>query len=299
MTAGSNPPPPERVLQLAYRRRPPTHAAEDHPHEDAWVAFASGELDDAARQRLADHVIVCAPCREVYRAVCVLMDEAPAIDPSSPQPARTSSDARWSRRHMAMAALAAGVVLAVAAAAYMSGLRPRPNPRAADTSIREAQAAPPRVAAERRRLAMIQPEVQVPTDLLVGTRGATDSGTRRFLEGFGAAIVPYRERRFDEAAARLERLAATDGAVAEVWFYLGVSHLFAGRPSEALRAFDHPGVAAAVGDDVLWQRALALDELARTPEADAVLRALCDRDGRYRIQACAALPGNVARAPER
>lgn len=119
---------------------------------------------------------------------------------------------------------------------------------------------------------MVAPDVQLPADLITTTRGTAAAEARAFLESFGCAIGPYREGRCEEAAKRLASLTPQHGHVAEVWFYLGVSQLFAGRPTDALDAFDRPGVAAAVGDDVQWQRAVrsnasavALNRMSSSP----------------------------------
>lgn len=292
MTSGTDPFPPDRSLSRAYRAHLAGRPPGDHPGEDAWEAFASGTMDGDARRRFADHVVSCAACREVHDAVRALMEGAPAIDPGAlAAGAAASGPGTWQRRAPALA-LAAGVVLAVAAATfYLSGTRddavgtvagPAPSVEAAPRAVAPEPVAP------SSRLALVKPDVQLPADLVVTTRGVAGADARRFLERFGEAIAPYREGNFDEAAVRLTRLAASDGDVHDVWFYLGVSQLFAGRPAEALRAFDRPGLADAIGDDLLWQRAVALERLGREDELDVVLRSLCGREGPYREQACAA-----------
>jgi hypothetical protein len=73
---------------------------------------------------------------------------------------------------------------------------------------------------------------------------------------------------------------------------------FAGRPEDALKAFDRPGVAAAGGDDLQWSRAVAIEWLGRARETDAVLRALCAGAGPHRDRACAALRAGEAPLPQ-
>lgn len=298
MTSDADRSPLDRAIREAYRSRPRGRSPTVHPDENAWEAFASGTLDEDARVRLADHVVSCEACREVYEVVCALMDGAPAIDPDVPVAAAgLEREVGVWRRHAPALALAATVTLAVGAAAIHFAA-PRQEATEAVTAVVptiEAPAGPPAPGPTRTpyRLAMVKPDVQLPTDLVVATRGTAATEAQRFLERFGEAIAPYREGRYEDAVARLASLATARGDVAEVWFYLGVSQLFAGRPAEALASFDRPGVADAVGDDLLWQRAVALERLGREPEVDALVRALCERDGPYREQACAAVAEGV------
>ena len=284
----------DRRLREAYRARPRADESRAHPDEAAWEAFASGEMETETRRRLADHVVSCATCREIYDAVRVLIDGAPAIDRevtgARSAPGATAS---W-RRYAPALAMAASLVVAVGAVTlYLSQRALTPAPIEAGAA--PTPAAPVAAAATSEptspivRLAMVAPDVQLPADLITTTRGPSAAGARAFLEEFGHAIAPYREGRYEEAARRLRILTPKHGHVAEVWFYLGVSQLFAGRPTDALDAFDRPGVAAAVGDDVQWQRAVALERLGRRAESDVILATLCGRDGPLRANACAVL----------
>lgn len=288
-------------LGEAYRARLRGHSPREHPGEAEWEALATGSMAPEARARLADHVVVCARCLEIFEAVRALMEQAPAAEGRAAAIARPTPGQTWWRRHAPSLALAASLMLVVGASAYIASLRDEPARMTpdADTSEPVPQADPPRSVPPPPafRLAMVKPDVHLPADLIVTSRGAAGAEARRFLEQFGEAIGPYREGRFDEAATRLARLADVHGAVADVWFYLGVSHLFAGRPADALKAFDRPGVADAVGDDLSWQRAVALERLGRGPDADVVLRALCTRAGPYRDRACAALPEGAVPVP--
>jgi hypothetical protein len=292
----------EQRLGDVYRARLRDHGPRDHPDEAAWEAFASGAMTREARLRLADHVVSCERCREVYEAVRVLMEEAPGVNHDFRTVARVLISPAWWRQHAPSLALAATLGVAVAAAALYVSNRPG-EPAGVTTGDAPPVAAPPPEAAAPAppvfRLALVKPDVELPADLIVTSRGASGAGARRFLERFGEAIAPYREGRFEEAAARLEGLTAAHGDVPEVWFYLGVSRLFAGRAADALEALDQPGVAAAAGDDLMWQRAVALERLGRTQESEAVLRALCARAGRYRDQACGTVGASDARPSPR
>lgn len=52
-------------------------AGEPHLDESAWERLACDELAPEARLRLLDHVVRCAACAEVYRALTHLAAEAP------------------------------------------------------------------------------------------------------------------------------------------------------------------------------------------------------------------------------
>jgi len=284
----------DRRLREAYRARPRADESRAHPDEAAWEALASGEMETEARRRLADHIVSCATCREIYDAVRVLIDGAPLID-RDVAGARSAhgATASWRRYAPALAVAASLVVVVGAVTLYVSqrSIAPEPTEAGAVPTPAAPVAATPTSEPPSPvfRLALIAPAVQLPADLITTTRGTAATEARAFLESFGDAIGPYREGRYEEAAKRLESLAPQHGHVAEVWFYLGVSRLFAGRPTDALDAFDRPGVAAAVGDDVQWQRAVALERLGRRAESDAILATLCGRDGPLRANACAVL----------
>ncbi|MGE0461172.1 MAG: tol-pal system YbgF family protein [Vicinamibacterales bacterium] len=292
MTSHASEPSFDRAIGEAYRAHARSRGTGEHPAEETWVAFASGLIDEASRLRLADHVVSCASCREVYEVVRELMEGA-SVDPARPMDAGAPGGPSAWRRYAPTLALAASVIVAAGGAMlYLS--RSHDEGAVAETTPAPATAplpvATPEPARPAYQLALVKPEVQLPVDLVVTTRGVAGVEARAFLEQFGLAITPYREGRFEDAVASLGRLAATHGNVAEVWFYLGVSQLFADRPGDALASFDHPGVADAIGDDLLWQRAVALERLGRAEELDAVLRSLCGREGPFRGQACAAMP---------
>ena len=56
----------------------------DHPDEGDWEELAVGELPEARRQALVDHVARCADCTELYRGVRQLVKEAAAFDAGVP-----------------------------------------------------------------------------------------------------------------------------------------------------------------------------------------------------------------------
>ncbi len=111
----------DRRLREAYRARPRADESRAHPDEATWEAFASGALEPDARERLADHIVSCATCREIYDAVRVLIDGAPAIDRdvtgARSAPGATAS---WRRYAPALAMAASLVVVVGAVTIYLS-----------------------------------------------------------------------------------------------------------------------------------------------------------------------------------
>jgi arylsulfatase A-like enzyme/tetratricopeptide (TPR) repeat protein len=102
-----------------------------------------------------------------------------------------------------------------------------------------------------------------------------------------AALLDKQERRFGEAAARLDRILADDPAMLEAHAVLGSVHLDAGRPADAVASFrraldldpDHRGA--------VFNLALAYLRLGRLADAEVGFeraRTLDPRDGKPRWQ---------------
>jgi hypothetical protein len=98
-------------------------AAGGHPDEQAWERLACGELTDELRRSLLDHVVDCAECTRVYRALAELERGARRFDPGVPRPGL----ARWARRGRLVWRWGLGGAVAAAAAAVLAvwiGVRP-------------------------------------------------------------------------------------------------------------------------------------------------------------------------------
>ena len=68
-------------------------AAAGHPSEDDWARFAARELDAAAQAAFADHIVDCAECAQIYRAVALMRSGAPGIE--ADVPAATDRRPSW------------------------------------------------------------------------------------------------------------------------------------------------------------------------------------------------------------
>lgn len=261
--------------------RPPSGAA-GHPTEDAWVRFAGRELDAAERAAMADHIVACAECARVYRAVSEVTRGAAAFDVAVPP------RSRW-REHLA---LAASVALAVAGWTWLIPAAPMGVP-VPDTT------APPATVADAGTVAVSSPAVpawaalgeapgvRLPSSLTLAVRGPRDDA-EAFMQAFGTAMAPYRAGRFTAAASALAAVTAAHPAVPEGWFYRGVAHLHGGDPAAAVEPLRRAAGSSVVGDDALWLEAVALARAGRAAEAQRALQALCAAAGPNRARACAA-----------
>ena len=76
-----------------------------HPAEHEWVSFATGSLNASERERFSNHLVSCAECAAVYRAVTHVRFDASTFDSSAPRPgSRTRSLSSSAFAAQAMAA---------------------------------------------------------------------------------------------------------------------------------------------------------------------------------------------------
>lgn len=105
----------------------------DHVDDATWERLAMGELDAAARARVADHVTRCASCAALWRGLAMLEDGARDFDPGVPAASRPVAPRRWWPMAAAVAAVAAALLLWIA-------VRPRSAPPVDD--VRRGSAEP-------------------------------------------------------------------------------------------------------------------------------------------------------------
>ena len=127
----------------------------EHLKEENIVPFLDGRLDPAERGPVEAHLAACAACRaqvEELRAVVGVLGEWPGVSPSpsfdAALRARVAQEAEQGSGWFALrpawgAALAAGVVLAVAVASWQPGeVEPPPLPEAPGVAV-APQPSPP------------------------------------------------------------------------------------------------------------------------------------------------------------
>ena len=88
-------------------------ASGPHPDEDMWVRLASGELSEDEQARIVDHVLSCAECSGVYRAVAHVRQGASSFDPAAPRETSDGVVPFWNRPFWSQA-LAASLTVAAA-----------------------------------------------------------------------------------------------------------------------------------------------------------------------------------------
>lgn len=290
MTTPDDAPLVDAVLQRQYAALAAASSA-PHPLEDDWVRLADGVLDEASRLRLADHVTTCARCADVFRAVVHVRSGAPVLGAQvSHAAAGRSEDVR---RVWYGLALAATLMLAVAGTVWNAGRAGTPaTARPVASSLPPAiPAAPPApaVPAGPRDWATLStaPAILLPASLAIVTRG-TSSPAEAFMTAFGGAMVPYREGRYGEAAAALDGVTRRHTDVAEGWFYLGASRLWAGDAAGALAPLERARASTVLAVEARWLGVVAFERAGRRLEADAALAAMCRDDSANRERACAA-----------
>jgi hypothetical protein len=295
MTTANEAQPVDAELQRRYAGlRRPTDGP--HPSEDDWVRLAEGTLDEASRVRLADHVTACARCAEVFRAVDHVRRGAGALGAETPS--RATGRLGGVSRGWYGLALAATLVFAVAGAVRWSGRGAVPAtddpmgvPAPATNSVAVSSApvtpasAPPRAWAAL----LTAPAITLPAALALEMRGAPTSAGG-FMPAFGAAIGPYREGRYEQAAAALDGVTRRYPDIAEGWFYLGASRLLAGDAAGAVAPLERARDSTVLAAEARWLGAVALERAGRGPDADAALTAMCASDPDNRARACAAGP---------
>jgi hypothetical protein len=265
-----------------------------HPDEEHWLRLSCNELDEPARARLAAHVVSCAECARVYRGVMELLRNAANLDDRAPRPA-TVARPRPPLAQMALA-MAATLAILVTGALMVRTMRGGSSP-AQQASTQALAPSPSAPAASAEPAAMSKPrgwalnvqvpDVTLPAGLALQMRGG-QADARRFLEEFGGAMRPFRAGQYSSAATLLDGLSKKYPERDAAHFYLGVAHLFAGRPAEAIEPLASARPSETYGDAAAWFSAVALERSGEPAAADLLLAGLCDRDGPYRASACAA-----------
>jgi TolA-binding protein len=128
--------------------------------------------------------------------------------------------------------------------------------------------------------------VKLPASLLVW-RGE-GSG---YAADLGRAIALYRAEEYSDAAQQLQAVVTKYPDAPEAHFYLGVSQLLLGRPSEATTNLQRASELdrGSLADEIRWYLALARVKSGNAASALIELRDLCGKVGEYSERACAGI----------
>ena len=148
----------------------------------------------------------------------------------------------------------------------------------------------PAETASHATFVLTKASIKVPASAVLTYRGNVEAA-KTYLEALAAALEPYRNDDYAEAARRLAELSRKYPDAAEPAYYLGVSQLFLNQNEAAVESLQAARSHAddAMRDDVSWYLAVALDRAGRTPDARRDAETLCQQAGEYKDRACAAL----------
>jgi len=232
---------------------------------EATAGPATGELTDAERARLDARI------GAVVKGAAVRGRRLPFTLPR-----------RW--RWRVVAALSAAATLAWFVLSWNAGrplmsLPPVPPP---PVVARVTPPTPPILVAER---------LETRDMGLASLAWRGDAGGVPPWPAFDAACQRFARGEFAEAERTLVAVTASAPALGDAWLLLGVSHLFLGRPDDAIaplaRARDL--LVGAARDDAAWHLAVALQGVGRREEARALLGAMCASPSPRAPMACLAM----------
>lgn len=159
----------------------------------------------------------------------------------------------------------------------------RPTQQSAPTAAQTAT--PP--ASPVFALHLAKPDVKLTPAALL-TRG---EGGGQFVDDVAAGLNAYRAGDYATTARELAAIQPKYPQSIEIPFYLGVSRLFLGdatgavRALESARALNEPSFAA----DVEWYLAVAYDRAGLAERSRTLLEGVCNRKGAHAPDACSAI----------
>lgn len=260
------------------------------PPFDRVLAAQSGVLEEADAAPLRRHLESCRFCQALSAEFTQGESVAPTARNLDHVRARLdkgiatiAKPAPWWRQWQVFAAIAgAAACLAIAVNVNQQG------PSAPKSHSPAAVEAPK----PQFRLPLSAPPVKLSVGSAIVWRGDSASAQETYLKELGAALAPYREANYGEAAAKLGAVSEKYPQSAEAAFYLGVSQLHNNQPEAARHALEKCEALApqALRDEVQWFLGVAWERTGNAGQAAARLKPLCDTPGPYRDSACSALP---------
>jgi tetratricopeptide (TPR) repeat protein len=264
----------------------------DCPDPRMLAAQAEGVLPEKEAAGVRAHLEQCKCCQQLAWQMAALgeTDSTPearerilarvraAANPVRPQRRWREAKDLWPWTLVPLAASAAlFFVLST------DGPEPIP-PTAAVTSEEANEPAPLRLAA---LIPMEQAPIELPLEAVLTMRAEPDP----YYSALVAALVPYKEGRYEEASLKLGEVTERYPGRAEAQFYLGVSDLMQGNAEDAIPRLE---TADKLSEENLkrmagWYLAQAYLHTSNAEAAAGKLKPLCASSGDYQQQACTAL----------
>jgi hypothetical protein len=250
---------------------------------DQLLALGAGSLPAAVAARVEAHLSACSKCRALLEAMTALeggptAEEAQRISASVAR-SRPRPSAVWRPGWLA----AAAAVLAALGLAVMIDQSDDVRPLVGAPS-RDRELPTPAFA-----LRLEKPAIDLPPEALA-LRG---SGASPYFADLSAALQPWRQDRFEEAAAQFRNVTARYPDRPHGFFYLGVSLLMADRAGEAFaplqRARALAADDAALRASATWYLAVSFERSGQTAAAIQALAELCEGGGARHDEGCRGL----------
>lgn len=259
------------------------------PRPDLLVAFDEGVLPESLATGVRAHLEHCQLCAQLRNDLREEVFAEPTLAEVAEVRHRVFAGRKPEKAHWRRwAVAAAAVVLVSVGALYWQRTRLPEQQAAAPVSPSKPPVAP---AQQSFRLALESAPLRLPFATALVVRGETGPVSAKYLKDLGAALEPYRARRFAEAAQALAALRTRYPAAVEAPFYEGVSLLLDGNAARAAAAL-HAAQAIggeALNDDIAWYLAVAHEHCGDWTAAEPLLKRLCAAEGVHRQAACAAI----------
>ena len=256
------------------------------PRPDLLIALEEGVLPETLAAPLRSHIAGCQFCARLRQD----LNDPALAEPTLAEvaavrlrvfgtPRPSSFRWRW------IASIAAALVLTIGLFYWQRTQLPAPQ-------IARQTIPPPPAAttAPAFRLALQAAPLRLPFAAVV-IRGSEGSVSEAYLKELGAALDPYRARRFDKSAERMAALRQKYPRAVEPPFYQGVSELLRNQTANAMEplkaARDIGG--EALSDDIDWYLAITHERSGEWSAAEPLLARLCNSEGHHRNAACAAI----------
>jgi hypothetical protein len=259
-------------------------ARSECPRPDLLLPAQEGVLPEELNAAVRAHVAACPLCSEL---MAVLADQG--SDPTVEEARRIEQRVRFRtagapRRWVPMAAAAA--VLVVAGGLYFARVAERSSVPVVQSPAASLPAPPVRRAPV---LALSAPDIMLPPESLT-LRGEPRTAYAAALED---ALTPFAAGNYQDAAARLVKVARDHPRRPHAEFYTGAARLLIGDaagavgPLRAARELTPRG--SPLSDAATWYLAVALERSDRREAAGGALTDLCGGGGPRKAQACEGL----------